>query len=137
VPSRRRAKTSTTPPSGAAPDDAIKRFSSSLLASADRERAERERTQRERDEAERAARAAAEQAEALAAAQRDLERAIERARDARRSRSGVAEADAAWRQAKARLIELETGAPPEWARADEEPPVSPDGSVDVDVDQAS
>jgi hypothetical protein len=113
VPSRRRAKTS----SGAtAADDPIKRFASTLRASEERERAEQERAQREREEAENAARAAAEHAEALATARRDLERAIERARDARRAHSGVSAADAAWRQAKARVIELETGAPPDWVR---------------------
>ena len=35
--------------------------------------------------------------------------------EARRTRQGVEAADVAWRQAKARLIELETGAPPSWA----------------------
>ena len=32
----------------------------------------------------------------------------------RRAGAGVAPADAEWRRAKARLIELETGAPPTW-----------------------
>ena len=49
---------------------------------------------------------------------------------ARRAGSGVAAADAAWRHAKAWLIELETGAPPEWARrvASEEHDVDVDGT---------
>ena len=118
MPSRRRAKTS----GATAADDPIKRFASSLLETAERERAEQERVQREREEAENAARAAAEHAAALAAARRDLERAIEGAREARRAHSGVAAADATWRQAKARVIELETGAPPEWVRDEDGPP---------------
>ena len=51
----------------------------------------------------------------LDAARRELEDAISNAREARRAGSGVAATDAEWRRAKARLIELETGAPPEWA----------------------
>jgi hypothetical protein len=47
---------------------------------------------------------------------------------ARRTHSGIDAADAAWRQAKARVIELETGAPPSWAdvvAADADEPVDP------------
>jgi hypothetical protein len=92
-----------------------------LRESAERERAEAERIRLEREEASNAARAAAEHAAAIVAARRNLERAIEDARLARRTGSGIANADAAWRQAKARLIELETGAPPPWAPAEGEP----------------
>ena len=49
---------------------------------------------------------------------RELEYAISCVREARRAGSGVAASDAAWRQAKFRVIELETGAPPEWAHRD-------------------
>jgi sugar (pentulose or hexulose) kinase len=87
-----------------------------LRASAERERAERERLQLEQQEARDAAQAAVEHAAALEDARRELEHAISGVREARRAGSGVAASDAAWRQAKARLIELETGAPPEWAR---------------------
>ena len=62
--------------------------------------------------------AAAAHAAALEAARRDLEKAIGDARAARRAGTGIPAADAAWREAKALLIELETGAPPEWARQD-------------------
>ncbi len=86
-----------------------------LRESDERERAEREREVLEREAAEEAARAASEHAAALVDANRQLERAIEGAREARRTRQGVEAADVAWRQAKARLIELETGAPPSWA----------------------
>jgi hypothetical protein len=76
-----------------------------LRESAERERAELERVRLERQQARDAAHAAAAHEAALDAARRE----------ARRTGSGVAAADAAWRHAKARLIELETGAPPEWA----------------------
>ena len=59
-----------------------------------------------------------EHAAALEAARRQLEQAIGNARDAWRAGTSVAAADAAWRQAKSRLIELETGTMPEWARHD-------------------
>ena len=74
----------------------------------------------EREDAVKAAHAAAEHAVALVAARRDLERAIEGVRIARRARSGVDVADAAWRGAKARLIQLETGELPSWAPDDRE-----------------
>jgi hypothetical protein len=86
-----------------------------LRESAERDRAEADRVRREREAASRAARDAAAREAALVAARRDLERAIENARVARRTGSGVGAADAAWRVAKARLIELETGEPPPWA----------------------
>ncbi len=80
----------------------------------------------ERATAEAAARAASEHAEALTAARRELERAIDGARVARRTRKGVDVADTAWRQAKARVIELETGVPPSWAHVvDGDDPVDP------------
>ncbi len=87
-----------------------------LRESAERERVERDRLRIERQQAQSAAEAAAAHAAALDAARLELEAAIGNAREARREGSGVAAADAAWRAAKARLIELETGAPPEWAR---------------------
>jgi hypothetical protein len=86
-----------------------------LRESAERDRAEADRVRREREEASRAEREAAARQAALVAASRGLERAIEGVRVARRTGSGVAAADAAWRVAKARLIELETGEPPTWA----------------------
>ena len=113
MPSRRRPK---APP--VEPPDAIHRFAAMLRESAEHERAETDRVRIEREDAITAARAAAEHAEALVTARRHLERAIEDVRVARRTRSGVAEADGAWRVAKARLIELETGQPPQWATGD-------------------
>ena len=72
----------------------------------------------ERQQARDAAARAAAHAVALDAARRELEHAISDARAARRAGSGASAADAAWRGAKARLIELETGAPPHWAHHD-------------------
>jgi hypothetical protein len=113
VPSRRRPKTPT-------PDahDPIRRFGAALRDSAEQQRAAAERSRLEREAAESAARAATEHAAALDAARRDLDRTIRAMRDARAARAGVADADAAWRVAKARVIELETGAPPPWAPGD-------------------
>ena len=64
-------------------------------------------------EAERDAELAAARAAALEDARRELDVAIEASREARRTGRGTADADAAWKLAKARVIELETGAPPD------------------------
>jgi hypothetical protein len=114
VPSRRRAK---TPKPG--PEDPIAQFATLLRTSAERERAEEDRRRRERQEERDAEAAAAAHAAALDTARRELETAIGDARQARRTGTGVAAADEAWRLAKARLIELETGASPDWARRTE------------------
>lgn len=88
-----------------------------LRESAERERAELERKQQAKRDAATAAKEARERADALRNAQRNLDRAIATVKAARANRSGVARADAAWREAKARVIELETGSAPEWATA--------------------
>ena len=113
MPRRRRPKSPKLEP-----PDPVAQFAAILRASAERERADRERLQLERQEARDAAHAATVHAAALDAARRELEHAISCVREARRAGSGVAASDAAWRQAKFRVIELETGAPPEWARHD-------------------
>jgi multidrug efflux pump subunit AcrA (membrane-fusion protein) len=105
--------------------DPISRFGAALRDSADQQRAAAERARLDREEAEHAARVAAEHAAALDAARRELDRSIRAVRHARTARVGAAEADAAWRVAKARVIELETGAPPPWA---------PGNPTDVDHD---
>lgn len=96
----------------------IAQFAAALRESEARERAEQERR--------RARKSAAEQ---LEVARVELDQAIEGVRRARRTRSGVAEADAAWRAAKARVIELETGATPEWAPPAEGGSAQPDGQA--------
>jgi hypothetical protein len=113
VPSRRKPK-----PPKPEPQDPVVQFATLLRESAERERAAQDRHRLERQRARAAADSAAAHAVALDAARRQLEDAISNARKARRTGSGVAAADEAWRQAKARLIELETGAPPPWARHD-------------------
>ena len=113
MPRRRRPKSPKLEP-----PDPVAQFAAILRASAERERADRERLRLERQEARDAAHAAAMHAAALDEARRELEHAISCVREARRAGSGVAASDAAWRQAKFRVIELETGAPPEWAHRD-------------------
>jgi hypothetical protein len=65
-------------------------------------------------------------AAALERAERDVQRAIARVREATESGRGRADADAEWRSAKAALIELQTGAPPAWARRTERASAQPD-----------
>lgn len=103
--------------------DPVVRFAESVRRSDERAAAERQRLKEEKAAAELAAQRAAEHALVLAKARRALDRAIVNAKAARASGKGTAEADAAWRVAKARLIELETGAPPPWTPT---PPPAPD-----------
>lgn len=115
MPARKR-RHSTTPQADEVVDP-VTQFGRLLRQSNEREQAERDRRAAAKREAADAAKAKAAHAEAVAAARRELDRAIGAVKDARAAHRGVAEADAAWRGAKARLIELETGAPPEWQRA--------------------
>ncbi|SRR6266540_6864059 len=116
MPSRRRPKTPRIDN-----DDPVKRFAAAVRESEERDRAACERKQRERNEAEHAAQLAAARAAALEHAHRELELAIEASRQARRRGRGTADADAAWKLAKSRVIELETGTPPAWAPPADEP----------------
>jgi len=128
VPSRKRRKSAP-----AAQEDPIVAFGQRLLETKAREQAERERVLRTRRDARDAARAAADRAAALKTARRDLERAIERVQQARAGRSGIAEADEAWRAAKALVVELESGAKPEWAPSDPtDASDRPDGTTEND-----
>lgn len=94
--------------------DPIVRFGEAIRRSDELAAAERKRVKAERAEAERLARLAAEHAEAVRVAGIELDRAIAAAKAARANGRGIAEADAAWKRAKARVIELETGAAPAW-----------------------
>jgi len=115
MPSRRRPKSPKSPEHEGT--DPVAQFAAGLRASAEREAVQHERARQQRQQARDAAKAAADHAASLAGAQRELDRTITAARAARRAgRSDVAAADEAWRLAKARLIELQTGAPPDWAR---------------------
>jgi hypothetical protein len=79
-----------------------------------------------KNEAERAKTEAAEQAARLQRAQAAHQRAVELVKEATRTGKGATVADLAWREAKAELLELETGKRPAWAprAAEPEPPAS-------------
>lgn len=94
--------------------DPIVRFAQAVKRSDEQAQAERKRKKAKRLEAARLAQIAAERAEQVRLAGIELERAIAVAKSARASGKGVAEADLAWRKAKARVIELETGEAPDW-----------------------
>jgi hypothetical protein len=132
---KRRPSTTTSTPTSAGPVDPVTQFGRLLRESNEREQAERERRAAAKRAASDAAAAAAAQAETLATARHDLDRAIAAVKEARATRRGVAEADAAWRQAKARVIELETGAAPEWERP--APPTGVGESADESADQTT
>jgi len=99
------------------PADPVAQFGQMLRESAERDAEAARRAEQQRADAKAAQRASEEHAIALRAARRDLDLAIEAVRRALSERRGEAEADAGWRDAKARVIELETGARPEWAAA--------------------
>ncbi|MEI8239179.1 MAG: hypothetical protein WCI22_07135 [Actinomycetota bacterium] len=127
MPSRRHKSSPSSPSSKPAPaaanvatapaKDAAAMFSAALKESELRDRAAREH--KAKDDAVRAQRQAelAAHATSLADARRDLDRAIEAVRAAKRNGKSTVEADAVWKVAKARVIELETGTPPVWAPA--------------------
>jgi multidrug efflux pump subunit AcrA (membrane-fusion protein) len=94
--------------------DPIVRFAAALKKTEERDKADKQRIKAEREEAAKQARLAAEHAEAIRVATHELDAAIAAAKSARSSGKGVAEADLAWRRAKARMIELETGQRPDW-----------------------
>jgi hypothetical protein len=99
--------------------DPVVRFGRALDQAKTAEDAEQKRIQAEREAAKRAAELAAEHAAKLDRARRRLERAIAAVKTSRSSGAGTAEADAAYRAAKADVVELETGERPSWAPAPE------------------
>ncbi len=99
--------------------DPLVRFGRALDQAKAAERAEQLRMEAEREAARRAAEAAAEHAAQLERARRTLERAIAAVKSSRSSGGGAAEADAAYRAAKAVVVELETGERPSWAPSTE------------------
>ena len=118
MPSRHRPKspkpTSPASPAAKAQTD-VERFAAALKESANAERLGRERERAAHAELARQADEAAAHEKALIAARRDLERAVDSVRQAKQAGKGRAAADDAWKVAKARLIELETGVAPSWA----------------------
>ncbi len=99
--------------------DPLVRFGRALDRAKQTEQAEQQRIQAEREAAKRAAEIAAEHAARLDRARAGLQRAIAAVKQRRASGHGVAEADVAYRAAKALVVELETGERPAWAPAPE------------------
>ncbi|MEO8267963.1 MAG: hypothetical protein ABI706_20865 [Ilumatobacteraceae bacterium] len=135
MPSRRRPK---APPPRPLSD--AERFAQSLR---DSEEADRRAKQAEIDrkaDIEQRKIDAAEQAARLRRAQAAHQRAVEVVKEATRTGKGAAEADLAWRDAKAELLELETGKRPAWAAArpvePTEPAESSETSESADGDDA-
>ena len=137
MPSRRRPKsptnspassrsTSTPAPAGAGVQTDIERFAAALKDSEKADRAEKARREQARSDAALRADQAAAKAVALTTAHRELERAVESVRTAQQIGRGRADADQAWKVAKALVIELETGTPPSWAPKLPNPPDPPD-----------
>ena len=116
MPSRRRPK---APPPRPLTD--VERFAQSLRDSADADRKAKQGAIDRKTEAERLKLEAAEQAGRLRHAQAAHQRAVEMVKEATRTGKGAAAADLAWREAKAELLELETGKRPAWAARPPEP----------------
>ena len=132
MPSRRRPK---APPPRPLTD--AERFAESLR---DSEAADRKATQDAIDrkaETERLKVAAAEQAARLQRARGAHQRAVELVKEATRTGKGAAAADVAWREAKAELLELETGKRPAWAArsAESTTPAATEASGDAPGDE--
>lgn len=129
MPSRRRPKSLTNSPtasrpsattptpitSGAGGPTDIERFAAALKDAEKADRATKARREQERTDAALHADQAAVKVATLTAARRELERAVEAVRTAKQIGRGRADADQAWKLAKALVIELETGTPPAWA----------------------
>ncbi|MDP9465250.1 MAG: hypothetical protein M3P52_11550 [Actinomycetota bacterium] len=120
MPSRRRPKAPPPPPLS----DAA-RFAQSIRDSEEADRRAKQAIIDRKTEAERRRTEAIEQAANLERAQAAHQRSVELVKEAKRSGKGAAAADLAWREAKADLIELETGQRPAWAARPAEPPESP------------
>jgi hypothetical protein len=121
MPSRRRPK--APPP---VPLSDAERFANSLRDSAEADRKAKQDAIDRKAEAERLKLEAVEQAARLQRAQAAHQRAVEMVKEAKRTGKGAAAADVAWREAKAELLELETGKRPAWAARPPEPEESAD-----------
>ncbi|HQZ33175.1 MAG TPA: hypothetical protein PK020_02060 [Ilumatobacteraceae bacterium] len=140
MPSRRRPKSPSNSPAATRPAASsaaagsalsdVERFASALKDSEKADRAAKARREQERADAALRAEQAAAKATALTVARRDLERAVDAVRHAKQVGRGRADADQAWKVAKALVIELETGTPPAWAPK----PVEPAESVESPED---
>ncbi|MBK5333778.1 MAG: hypothetical protein JJD93_17510 [Ilumatobacteraceae bacterium] len=116
MPSRRRPK---APPPRRLTD--VERFAQSLRDSEEADRKAKQAAIDRKAEAERLKTEAAEHAARLQRAQAAHQRAVDLVKEAKRTGKGAAAADIAWREAKAELLELETGKRPAWAARPVEP----------------
>ena len=121
MPSRRRPK---APPPRPLTD--VERFAKSLRDSEEAVRKAMQDAIDRKAEKERLKLEAVEQAARLQRAQAAHQRAVELVKEATRTGKGAAAADIAWREAKAELLELETGKRPAWAARPAEPAESAD-----------
>lgn len=123
MPSRRRPK---APPPRPLSD--AERFAQSLRDSEEADRRARQAVIDRKAEAERRKIEVAEQADRIKRAKAAHQRAVELVKEATRTGRGAAAADVAWREAKAELLELETGKRPAWAARPVEPTDSTESS---------
>ena len=132
MPSRRRPK---APPPRPLTD--VERFAQSVRDSEEADRKAKQDAVDRRAETVRLRLEAAEKAERLQRAQAAHSRAVELVKEAQRTGRGAAAADIAWREAKAELLELETGKRPAWAARPvdpTEPAATGDSATDDEVD---
>jgi hypothetical protein len=115
MPSRRRPKAPKGAPAPAQALSDAQRFAQSLRDSEEADRRAKQAAIDRKAEAERLKAEAAEQAGRLQRAQAAHQRAVDLVKEAKRTGKGAAAADLAWREAKAELLELETGKRPAWA----------------------
>lgn len=137
TPASRPTTTGAPAPTGASRQTDVERFAAALKDSEKADRAAKARQQQERADAAFRAEQAAAKAVALTTARRELERAVEAVRMAKQAGRGRAEADQAWKVAKALVIELETGIPPSWAPKPPDPPEVDESSESVTVNDGS
>jgi hypothetical protein len=116
MPSRRRPK---APPPRELSD--AERFAQSLRDSEEADRRAKQAATDRKAQQERLRVESAERAARLDRAQTAHQRAVELVREAKRTGKGATAADVAWREAKAELLELETGKRPAWAARPAEP----------------
>ena len=116
MPSRRRPKAPPPPPLSD-----VERFAQSVRESEEADRRAKQAAIDRKREEDRVRLEAVERAARLEQAQRAHQRAVELVKEAKRTGRGAVEADVAWREAKAELLELETGKRPAWAARPAEP----------------
>ncbi|MEY2554409.1 MAG: hypothetical protein QOC57_2269 [Ilumatobacteraceae bacterium] len=135
MPSRHRPKAPPPPPL-----TDIERFAQAVRESEEAKRRAKQSAKDRKAEAERRKAAAIEHAATLERARHAHQRAVDQVKEAQRTGKGAAAADLAWREAKAALIELETGARPSWAakvevsEVSEEPTLAEDPATGAERD---